>query len=172
MFQTGDRVVYGNNGICCIERIGVPDFEVFECGKQYYFLRCEEDGSRIYVPLDTRVAMRAILTPAEAQALLHKLPAMPVQHPASRDHKLVTQHYQKLLQQHSAESLACTVKSIHLRSKGADGAPGRISSAEESILKKTEAQLCSELAAALGISPASAHERLLAAIRGKNKETE
>lgn len=167
MFQTGERVVYGNNGICCIERIDAPDFEVFERGKQYYFLRCEEDGSRIYAPVDTRMAMRAIMTHDEAQALLLGLPAMPVRQPASRDHKLVTQHYQKLLQEHTAESLACVIKSIHLRSKGADGVPGRISSAEESILKKTESQLCSELSAALGISPAAARERLIAAIRGK-----
>ena len=160
MFQTGDRVVYGNNGICCIERIDVPDFEVFERGKQYYFLRCEEDGSRIYAPVDTRVAMRAIMTMAEAQALLRNLPELPVRLPASRDHKLVTQHYQKRLQEHTAESLACAVKSIRSRT-------GRMSSAEESLLKKAEAQLCSELAAALIISPADARERLVAAIREK-----
>lgn len=167
MFQTGDRIVYGNSGICSVERIDVPDFKTFERGKQYYFLRCEEDNSRIYAPVDTCIPMRKIMTQEEAAALLQSLPAMPVQQPASRDHKLVTQHYQKLLQAHSAEMLFCVVKSIHLRSKGADGVPGRISSAEESILKKVEAQLCSELSAALGISPAAARERLLAAIRGK-----
>ena len=164
MFQTGDLVVYGSNGVCRVERIDAPDFQTFERGKQYYFLRCEEDGSRIYAPVDTRVAMRAIMTRQEALALLERLPTMPVQQPASRDHKLVTQHYQKLLQDHAAETLFCVVKSIHLRGKSATG---RISMAEESILKKAESQLCSELAAALSISPAEARERLLSAIRGK-----
>ena len=160
MFQTGDHVVYGNSGICCIERIDVPDFEVFERGKPYYFLRCEEDGSRIYAPVDTRVSMRAMLTSAEAQELLLKLPTLATQPPAARDHKLVSQHYQKLLQEHTAESLACVIKSIRSRT-------GRMTSAEEGILKKAEGQLSTEIAAALQISPTAAREQLLTAIRGK-----
>lgn len=167
MFQTGDRVVYGNSGICCVERVDVPDFQTFERGKQYYFLRCEEDGSRIYAPVDTRVAMRALMTAAEAEALLQQLPDLPIQLPSSRDHKIITQHYQKLLQQHTAESLFCVVKSIHQRSKGADGSIGRMTSAEESVLKKAEHQLYAELAAALSISPADARNRLLDALRAK-----
>lgn len=164
MYQTGDRVVYGNSGICCIERIDVPEFDTFERGKQYYFMRCEEDNSRIYAPVDTRVPMRAVMDSAQAQALLQQLPTLPTTQPPSRDHKLVAQHYQKLMQEHTAESLACTIKSIHLRRKGS---AGRMTSAEESILKKAENQLCAEMAAALSIPPASARDMLLDAIRGK-----
>lgn len=167
MFKAGDRVIYGNSGICCVERVDVPDFQTFERGKQYYFLRCEEDDSRIYAPVDTHVAMRALMTADEAEALLQHLPDLPIQLPASRDHKIITQHYQKLLQQHTAESLFCVIKSIHQRHKGADGSIGRMTSAEENVLKKAEHQLCAELAAALSISPADARDRLLAALRAK-----
>lgn len=167
MYQTGDRVVYGNSGICLVERIGVPDFETFERGKPYYFLLCEEDNSRIYAPVDTRVTMRALITADEATALLQNLPALPIQLPASRDHKIITQHYQKLLQQHTAESLFCVIKSIHQRHKGPDGSIGRMTSAEENVLKKAEHQLCAELAIALSISPDAARDKLLAALRAK-----
>jgi len=72
MFQIGDRIVYGNNGICSVERIDVPDFQTFERGKQYYFLRCEEDNSRIYAPVDTCLPMRKIMTQEEAAARVGK----------------------------------------------------------------------------------------------------
>lgn len=167
MFQTGDLIVYGNSGICRVERIDVPDFQTFERGKQYYFLRCDEDGSRIYAPVDSRIPMRALLSPQEALQLLQQLPALPVQQPASRDHKLITQHYNKLLQQHTAQALACVIKSIHCRSNSTDGSGGRMTSAESAVLKKAESQLCSELAAALMISPSAARDKLLAALRAK-----
>jgi len=167
MYQTGDRVVYGNNGICRVEKVDVPDFETFERGKPYYFLRCEADESRIYAPVDTHIPMRALMNQAEAQALLTDLSQLPVQLPSGRDHKTISLHYQKILQQHTPNAMACVIKSIYLRHRGSDGALGRMTSAEEGLLKKTEAQLCLELSAALGVSPEQARERLIAVIREK-----
>ena len=39
MFRKGEYVIYGNNGICCIEEIGVPrDTPLGDSGKEYYTL--------------------------------------------------------------------------------------------------------------------------------------
>ena len=164
MYQTGDRVIYGSNGICTVESVGVPDFETFEQGKLYYFLRLESDGSRIYAPVDTTLPIRLLTGRQEALALLQSLPQLPVYLPASRDRKAVTAHYQQLMRAHTLQALACTVKSIYAQGKGM---PGRLPALEEGLLKKAENQLYSELAAALELSLEEVRKQLLAAIRGK-----
>ena len=76
MFNPGDYVIYGDSGFCRVEQVAVPDFDTFEKGKPYYFLRSEADGSRIYTPVDTHQPLRAPVTQAEAEALLSQLPTM------------------------------------------------------------------------------------------------
>jgi len=161
MFQQGEYVVYSDTGLCLVEQIGVPDFSVSDRNVPYYFLRSTEDGSRIYVPVDTRIPMRAPMTSAEAEQLLSSLPDLPVSPPGSRDRKAVVQHYQAMLRPHTSQALAQTVKSIHCCRRSM---PGRMGSAEETLLKRAEHQLCSELACALHLSEADASARLTAAL--------
>ena len=134
MFNPGDYVIYGDSGFCRVEQVAVPDFDTFEKGKPYYFLRSEADGSRIYTPVDTHQPLRAPVTQAEAEALLSQLPTI--------------QPWQ-LMQPHTCQALACTVKSILCQHHGA---LSRIPSAEQEILKKAEQLLVSELSAALNLS--------------------
>lgn len=166
MFQAGDYVIYGDSGLCQVEQIGVPDFDTFGSGKAYYFLRSQEDGSRIYTPVDTRMPLRAPITREEAEALLSSLPQLDVKTPTGRDRKSIQQHYQELLRPHTCVSLAVTVKSIYARHHGV---PGRMSGAEESVLKKSEHQLCAELAAALSLSYDDARELLMKALRAQTE---
>ena len=71
MFRKGEYVIYGNNGICCIEEIGVPrDTPLGDSGKEYYTLAPVFSSGKIYAPLDTKVFMRPILTKAEAEELI------------------------------------------------------------------------------------------------------
>ena len=66
MFHIGDYVMYGGNGLCLIESIGVPSFQPSKGSPDYYFLRKTEDNSRIYVPVDSPVPIRCPMTPEEA----------------------------------------------------------------------------------------------------------
>lgn len=89
MFNPGDYVIYGDSGFCRVEQVAVPDFDTFEKGKPYYFLRSEADGSRIYTPVDTHQPLRAPVTQAEAEALLSQLPTMQPCPPNTHDRKTV-----------------------------------------------------------------------------------
>ena len=71
MFRKGEYVIYGNNGICCIEEIGVPrDTPLGDSGKEYYTLAPVFSSGKIYAPLDTKVFMRPILTKRQAERLM------------------------------------------------------------------------------------------------------
>lgn len=71
MFQAGEYVVYSNDGLRRIEKIGTPDFQ--PRGKEYYYLRQMEDNGRIYVPLDTSLPLRLPMTADEAERFLNDL---------------------------------------------------------------------------------------------------
>ena len=162
MFQQGEFVMYGDSGLCLVEQIGVPDF-VSDRSKTYYFLRVQEDGSRVYVPTDTRLPLHAPLTAEQARTLLASLPDLPLSPPPARDHKTVQLHYQQMLRPHTCEALAQAVKTIRTRHRGA---PGRMNSAEEAVLKRAEKLLCAELAAALSLSEADAARMMAEAMNG------
>lgn len=161
VYQPGEYVVYAENGLCLVEQVGVPDFAAGNTQTRYYFLRASDDGSRIYVPTDTHMPLRAPLTAQEAEELLQRLGDLPVRLPERRDRKTVLAHYQELLRPHTAESLAQTVKSIRYQHRGR---PGRMSGAEETLLKRSERHLCGELAGALSISAEDARVRMEAAL--------
>lgn len=156
MFQPGDYVVYGSNGLCRVEQVGVPDFDTFERGKTYYFLRAVSDESRIYAPTDTHQPLRAPATREEALALLKSLPAMQITRPAARDRKGTMAYYQQLMHMPTCENLAAVLKSMRF---------GRLSGAEEALHKKAENHLCTELANALDCPYEEALAQLTAALR-------
>ena len=163
MYQPGDYVVYGDNGLCLVEQVGVPSFNADQ-KTEYYFLRTSDDGSRIYVPTDTRMPLRAPMTAQEARDFLAQLPDMPANPPERRDRKSVLAHYQEMLRPHTALAMAQVVKSIRLHHRTT---PGRMSGAEERLLKRVNHQLCSELAKALSITPDEAQDLLEQAVAAK-----
>ncbi|MBQ9196466.1 MAG: hypothetical protein IJ157_04400 [Clostridia bacterium] len=163
MYQPGDYVVYGDNGLCLVERVGVPDFNADQ-KTEYYFLRTSDDGSRIYVPVDTRMPLRAPMSAQEARDFLEQLPGLPISLPERRDRKSVLSHYQEMLRPHTAKSLAQVIKSIRWHHRAT---PGRMSGAEEMLLKRAKQQLCGELAGALSITGDEAQELLEKAVSVK-----
>ena len=165
MYQPGDFVVYADSGLCQVEQIGVPSFNKGDSMQEYYFLRVASDNSRIYVPTDTHMPLRPPMTAQEAESFLSRLPHISISLPKRRDRKTVLAHYQSLLRPHTAEVLAQAAKSIRWQHRSK---PGRMSGAEESLLKRAEKQLCGELAKALGISQEDANSRLQAAFSAES----
>lgn len=161
MYQAGEYVVYAGSGLCLVEQVGVPDFNVGEQNRTYYFLRTTMDRSRIYVPTDTQLPLRAPMTAEEAEAFLSRAGEIPVSLPVRRDRKTVVQHYQNMLSGHTKEGLAQAIKSIRFAHRAA---AGRMSGAEENVLRRAERQLCSELSGVLNISMEDAGERLTRAL--------
>ena len=89
MFQAGDYVVYGGNGLCLIESIGVPSFQPSKGSPDYLFLRKTDDDSRIYVPVDTPLPIRCPMTQEEAESLLSALRLQKAEIPAKHDQKTI-----------------------------------------------------------------------------------
>ena len=104
MFRKGEYVIYGNNGICCIEEIGVPrDTPLGDSGKEYYTLAPVFSSGKIYAPLDTKVFMRPILTKAEAEKLILQIPEIRAEEVIGQDVRALGEKYKGCLDTHRCE---------------------------------------------------------------------
>ena len=81
--------MYGGNGLCLIESIGVPSFQPSKGSPDYYFLRKADDNSRIYVPVDTPLPIRCPMTQEEAESLLSALRLQKAEIPVKHDQKTI-----------------------------------------------------------------------------------
>ena len=77
MFEKGEYIVYGHNGICEVEDITHLNLSGVDKGKLYYVLApLNKKESRIYYPVDREKDGRArrTITRAEAEQLLNEIP--------------------------------------------------------------------------------------------------
>ena len=118
MFRKGEYVIYGNNGICCIEEIGVPrDTPLGDSGKEYYTLAPVFSSGKIYAPLDTKVFMRPILTKAEAEKLILQIPEIRAEEVIGQDVRALGERYKGCLDTHRCEDLVRLIKTVYRKEK-------------------------------------------------------
>lgn len=158
MFREGEYVMYSGEGLCRIEKIGIPDFQSEK--RRYYFLRKADDNSRIYVPLDTTLPMRMPLSEIEANRFLEGLAMLRVDIPKKLDSKKRLPLIKDTVRPQTAEAMAITIRMI--RSLHPDG---KIPSEEKTILTRTEKRLYDEIAYALHISEGDAESRVKSAVK-------
>ena len=160
MFQVGDYLVYGLEGVCrvtavgALKRIGVPK------DKLYYTLAPCGRQDAIYIPVDSPVFMRAPLTRGEIDALLCALPAMPLCPDLPADAKQLAPYYQEIIQSHDLRRVMQLYKTIYSKQRQLAGSRRALSVTDMRFLKQAETFLCSEFAFVLDDPCADAVLRL------------
>ena len=112
MFQKGDYIIYRNTGVCQVAEIGVPEnFPITE-GTLYYFLVPIRGAGTIYIPVNSPVFMRPVITREQADTLIASIPhlsGLPCQY---KDQKALVETYKSLVQTHDCMTLLQLIKSI------------------------------------------------------------
>lgn len=147
--------MYSNYGVCKVETVGTPDILGVDESKLYYTLRSLYHNEKIYTPIDTKLFMRPVITKAEAQQLISRIPLIRENVYNNRRLRLVEDHYKELLQTHDCYDLLKLIKTIRAKKKFAaeqGKKPGQI---EVRFMRIAEDLLYGELAVALGISKES-----------------
>lgn len=118
MFQKGEYVIYGNNGICRIEEIGIPvGTPMGRSGKEYYTLAPVFGSGTIYAPLDTKVFMRPILTKDQAEQLIEQIPEIREEDFEGQDVRALSEKYKGCLDTHQCEDLVKLIKTVYMKGK-------------------------------------------------------
>ncbi len=112
MFQKGDYIIYRNTGVCQVAEIGVPEnFPITE-GTLYYFLVPMRGSGIIYIPVNSSVFMRPVITREQADTLISSIPQLPELPCQYKEQKALVETYKSLVQTHDCITLLRLIKSI------------------------------------------------------------
>ncbi len=146
MFAVGEKIIYGENGVCTVERIAPLDMSG-SSDKLYYYLTPYIGSGTYFAPVDSGAYMRPVMGHDEAVALIDAIPG--IEPAVCNDSRFnhVDAFYKELFKQHSSEALVSVVKGLHLRMSERKTKSSRA----ETTMKRAKDILHGELAVALGI---------------------
>lgn len=161
MFQVGDYIVYGSNGICRVEEITHPDIAGSTPDKLYYVLVPEKTrDSRLFCPTDNnRVVLRSVITAEEAKALLEEvkeIEPLKIQSERQRDDT-----YKKAMKSCDLRQCVQMIKALLIRKEEREANGKKVTVTDERYMKLAEDGLYSELALAMGIDRDEIKEKFL-----------
>jgi len=151
MFQVGDLIIYSGEGVCRVESIGKPEMSGVNKDRLYYTLVPIYREGKIFIPVDTKVFMRPILTKEAALELIRQIPQIETTICQDRNQRQLTEHYQNLIQSHQCDDLVQIIKAVYLKEQVVRARGKKPGQVDERYRKRAEDMLHGELAVALGI---------------------
>lgn len=150
-FKVNDLIMYGGSGVCTVEGIGVPDILGIDNTKQYYFLKpLYTKDSTIFSPVDNgRVVMRRLITKAEAQELIAKMPDIEILW--DDNEKIREEKYLEALHTYNCYEWVRIIKTLYLRMEERVHQKKAVGEKDQRLLRMAEDLLFGELAIPLGI---------------------
>ena len=151
MFEIGEYIIYGNNGVCKVENIGKLDMKGENRDRLYYWLTpVYGQGSKIYSPVDNqKTVMRRVMTPKEAEELVAS--AEEVETLWIADDKQRENVYKNAVYSDDCRKLLQIIKTVYLRREERVKQGKKVTATDERYFKLAEDKLYQELAVPLGL---------------------
>ena len=151
LYELGDLIVYGGEGVCRVEDIGVPPLTGVNQNRMYYTLKPLYREGRIYAPVDTTMFMRPVITKDDADALIRRIPEIEPEVYENSNLRYLNEYYQAQLQNYSCEGLLKLIRSTHAKREVMRGRGKKLGLVDERYMKRAQDMLQGEFAVALGI---------------------
>lgn len=152
MYQVGEKIIYGGNGVCVVEEIRMIEMPHSDEGeKAYYVLRPIYQDCIISVPVDTKMFMRPMITAQEANELVDSIPGIQAEPYYNSALRQLQEYYENKLSTHSCADLVELTMSLYLKKKRAEEQKRKFGAIDERYMKRAEELLFGELSAALEI---------------------
>lgn len=151
MYSKGDLIIYSGEGVCRVENVGPIDLSGANKSKLYYTLQPVYREGKFFIPVDTSVFMRSVISHEEADTLIRRIPEIQGEVYENRNLRMLNEHYQTLLQSHDCEDMLQLIKAVYTKQKenlAMGKKPGLV---DERYMKRAEDILYGELAVALDI---------------------
>lgn len=167
MFEKGEYIIYGNNGVCEVQDYMQAD----EPGnhRTYYVLApVRSKGSTIFSPVDNqKVFMRRVMTKEEARELLRGIPEYEeIEIPEVRAQE---QQYKEILQNCDCTDSIRLIKALYARKEQREAAGRKITAIDEKYLFLAKDSLLNELAIALEMDVDEVDEMLAKKMKALQK---
>ena len=151
MFEKGDFIVYGNNGVCEVRDITTINMKDAPKDRLSYILspRHHKD-SKIFTPVDNEKAvMRAVLTKEEADELINGIPN--IEELWVSNDKLREEKYKETMRSCECKDWIKIIKTLYLRKQERIAQGKKTTAMDEKYLRMAEENLYSELSLVLDI---------------------
>ncbi len=159
MFQQGQQIIYGGNGVCRIEDIVLRETALSEEPALVYVIRLDS-GLTSYVPVTSTVFMRALISPEEAEAVIAEYPSIVPRTFGSTNSKAMADQYRSILANHDPREMLCLYKSLQQKIENARKSGKKPGSMDERFSLSVVDEISKEFAAVLGCTPAEVRARL------------
>ena len=161
MYEIGEKIIYGENGVCTVEKIAP-----LESGgdKLYYYLTPLIGSGTYFTPVDSKAFMRPVMSREAAEAFIDSVPHIAPAICTDNRFNHVDAFYKELFKQHTCEALVSIVKGLHNRMAQRKTKSSRA----EIIMKRARDMLHGELATALGMEVAEVEEYISSRLDGRN----
>lgn len=164
MFDVGEYIVYGQNGICRIEDITHPDISGYDDDRLYYVLIPERSReSRLFCPTDnTKVVLRKIVSAEQAMAAISEAESMePLQ--VTND-RMRDECYKNVMKSCELKQWIQIIKTLLIRKKEREAAGKKITATDERYLNAAQEVLFTEVAIATGKDKDEVKELVISAV--------
>lgn len=158
MYQVNDVVVYGNNEVCKVENIDIPDF--IETTEKYYYLKpLSNPTSLLYVKTtNTQKPMRSILSKENAEELLSEIPSIEALY--NKNDKIREKEFRDIIRSCDCKQLLQMLKGLFLEKKQRESTGKKLSLNDEQNYHKVESCLANEFSEIFHISVEQAKKRI------------
>lgn len=152
MFQIGEKIVYGNNGVCQVEDVTRLQMDGVDNQRLYYILvPLDKKRGRIYTPTDNeKIKMRRVLTKKEAEHLVDEIECISQLDIAAND-KMREEKYKEILRTCDCHECIRLIKTIYIRKQNLISMGKKLPNTDEKYLRQAVDSLYSELSVALDI---------------------
>lgn len=147
MYAIGDKIIYGENGVCTVEKIAPLEMSGVSAEKLYYYLTPLTGTGTYFAPVDSGAYMRPVMSRAEAEALIDAIPGIAPAVCNDTRFNHVDAFYRELFKLHTCEALVSIVKGLRARMSERKTKSSRA----EATMKRAKDILHGELAVALGM---------------------
>lgn len=162
MFQCGDLIVYGNNGVCKVTEIS--PLESSSDDRLYYVLKNLLSNGVAYVPVDSKVYMRAVMSKADAEKLIKQIPKINTDEFKNITIRDAQRVYRETLQTYNSERVIALIKHIVESGEQKRSMGKKLTSTEERFLEQAKRIVESELSVALNMDISEVSQYILQSI--------
>ena len=151
VFEIGQLIVYGGEGVCRVEDIGVPKVMGINNKRQYYTLSPLYREGQVFAPVDANVFMCPVISREEALSLIRDIPSMETSVYENSNLRFLNEYYQTHLQNYTCAGLLQLIRNTHAKREVMISRGKKLGLVDERYMKRAEDMLHGEFAVALGI---------------------
>lgn len=145
MFAVGEKIVYGEHGVCTVDKVAPLEMSGVSKNKLYYHLSPLIGSGTFFTPVDSDAYMRPVMGRQEAEALIDAMPGIEPAICMDNRFNHVDAFYKELFRTHSCEVLVSIVKGLNSRMAERKTKSSRA----EATMKRAKDMLHGELSVAL-----------------------